>query len=261
MLEKSFVFLERIGALYEQRLWRQEICSWHDFLNAKEIRGLSKHRKAYCDRKLREAMHFFYGFDSSYFINKLPQNEMWRLYHSFSDETVFLDIETAGLSTANPVTVIGLFDGINTKTMIKGINLDEKSLAKELQKYKLIVTFNGASFDLPFLRRHFPGLLPRVPHFDLKPACARIGLKGGLKAIEKQLGIKRGRIVDGMYGGDALCLWKMYRATGDDYYLQLLVEYNEEDVVNLKTIANHVTEELSRQIKEKYFRKEEPSAL
>ncbi len=47
-----------------------------------------------------------------------------------------------------------------------------------------------------------------------------------------------------MYSGDALTLWKMYRDSGDDYYLDLLIEYNEEDVINLRYIADLVYKKL-----------------
>jgi len=36
----------------------------------------------------------------------------------------------------------------------------------------------------------------------------------------------------------------MYRVTGDDYYLKLLVEYNEDDIINLKTIADYCVKKL-----------------
>jgi len=165
-------------------------------------------------------------------------------------ETVFLDIETTGLSPKySSITIIGLFDGIETKTMIKGINLDIPALRKELEKYKLIVTFNGASFDIPFIEKQFPGLLPNIPNLDLRTTANKIGLTGGLKKIEKHLGIKRRKIVDEFHGGDALTLWKMYRATGNDYYLKLLVEYNEEDIINLKKLAEHCIEKIKEQFK------------
>ena len=36
----------------------------------------------------------------------------------------------------------------------------------------------------------------------------------------------------------------MYKASGDDYYLKLLVEYNEEDVINLKKVADYCVDGL-----------------
>jgi len=68
-----------------------------------------------------------------------------------------------------------------------------------------------------------------------------MGFTGGLKNIEKEFGIKRNKIIEKIYNGDPLLLWRMYKGSGDDYYLNLLVEYNEEDIINLKTIADTLT--------------------
>lgn len=124
----------------------------------------------------------------------MPKSEYWRLYDFFKEDAVFLDIETTGLDPKNnDITLIGLFDGINTKTMVKGINFDLKGLKNELSKYKLIVTFNGSSFDIPFISKLYPNLLPNIPNFDLKSITNKLNLTGGLKEIEKKLGIKRNR--------------------------------------------------------------------
>ena len=238
MITNSFIFLERIGKKFERNIWQNGISNWDTFLNSSKINGLSSHRKSYYDRKIIEARKALFNSDSAYFLDLMPNSEMWRLYDFFREESIFLDIETTGLSRDyHDLTVIGLFDGLNTKTMIKNINLDYAALKNELQKYKLIVTFNGASFDIPFIERIYPGLLPKVPHFDVKFLASKLNLKGGLKSIERQLGIQRGKIIEDFNGGDALTLWRMHKATGDDYYLKLLVEYNEFDITNLKKVA------------------------
>lgn len=244
MIKNTFLFLERIGGKLEQNIWNEGISDWDSFLKRNSIKGMPRRRKLYYDRKLLNSRKALYNFDSGYFMNLLPQSEMWRLYDFFREDAVFLDIETTGLSElSDDITVFGLYDGINTKIMINGINLDYGALRKELQRYKLIVTFNGASFDLPFIEKRYPNLLPKIPNFDVKSVTDRLGLRGGLKNIEKVLGIRRSSIVEKLYG-DALTLWRIYRATGDDYYLNLLVEYNEYDVINLKIVAEHCVKKM-----------------
>ena len=49
--------------------------------------------------------------------------------------------------------------------------------------------------------------------------------------------------------GDALTLWKMYRSTNDEYYLNLLIEYNDDDIINLKKVADYCVEKLRRQLR------------
>ncbi|MBI2135266.1 ribonuclease H-like domain-containing protein [Candidatus Woesearchaeota archaeon] len=245
MIQNTFLFLERVKRGLEESLWQQGIRDWDSFLNREKIAGIGKKRKLYYDRKILEARKALYNFDSSYFKKILPSSEYYRLYDFFKEDAIFLDIETTGLDQKNDdITLIGLFNGIDTKTMIKGINFDLKGLKKELSRYKLIVTFNGASFDVPFIDKLYPGLLPDIPNFDVKTITGRLELKGGLKEVEKTLGIRRKRIIERFYGGDALRLWRMYRAAGDDYYLNLLVEYNEEDIINLKKIAEFCIEKM-----------------
>lgn len=248
MITKSFLFLDGVGAQKEQSLWREGITDWHSFVNSKDIAGISPYRKHHYDRILIEARKELYALNSSYFIPLLPQSENWRLYDFFKEEAVFLDIETTGMSPQDDVTVVGLYDGNDTKTMVRGINLNHRALKDELSKYKLIVTFNGATFDLPFLQKRYPKLLPQIPHVDLRTITGRLGYFGGLKAIEKEFGIMRRQLVERMHGGDAVTLWRMYYGSGDDHYLKLLVEYNEEDIINLKKIADVCTKRMEKKL-------------
>jgi len=244
MIENSFIFLDRIGKEKERSIWKQGIYSWEAFLSTKNIKGISAAAKGHYDRKILEARRNLLNYNSSYFTDVLPLSEQWRLYDFFKEDAVYLDIETDGVNETDDITVVGLFDGLDTKTMIRGVNLDFDLLRQELSKYKIIVTFNGSVFDLPFIRKRYGKVLPKIPHFDLRFCCKRIGLTGGLKEIEKKLDIIRSNeIVETMYSGDAALLHRMWRGSGDEHYLQLLVEYNEEDVINLKKIAEYVYSE------------------
>jgi len=186
--------------------------------------------------------------NASFFTNTLPFSDQWRLYDQFKDEAVYLDIETNGYYSG--ITVVGLSDGVDAKTLVRGFNLDRSLLKKELEKYKLIVTFNGASFDLPVIQRYF-NIRPNVPHVDLRFVCQKIGYVGGLKSIEKQLGISRRPEVDGFSGGDAVYLWEMWKSTGDRDYLNKLVWYNEEDILNLRPLAEKMIPKLWSKVRGK----------
>ena len=249
MITNSFIFLEKVGEKAEKNLWSSGIHGWDSFLKADSIKGISHPRKLYYDRKIHDARKALFNADSCFFNGCLPKSENWRLYDFFREDAVFLDIETTGLSRYDDdITVFGLYDGLNTKTMIKGINMDYKGLKEELQKYKLIVTFNGASFDIPFIEKRYPGILPNVPNFDVKSITRRLGLVGGLKNIEKELNLQRKEIIKDFHGGDAVTLWRMYKATGDEDYLNLLIEYNEFDIVNLKKVAENCIKKMKENL-------------
>ncbi len=242
MIRNSFIFLERVGGLTEQHLWSNGITTWDDFLNTKKAPGFGTVRKGYCDRQLLKADKNLLVGNAPYFANILPGGEHWRLYERFREDAVFLDIETTGYH--GDVTVVGLYDSKDTKIMVKGINLNGKTLKEELRNYKLIVTFNGSSFDLPVLEKYYPGCIPYIPHIDLRFACSRIGLTGGLKAIERRLGIARPDDLNEVSGEDAVHLWRAYKSTGNKEFLDKLIAYNEEDIINLRPISDIVYKKL-----------------
>ncbi len=244
MIKQSFIFLDKIGQRTEQQLWQQGINSWDIFLGKKTIAGIGNARKLFYNQKIHKAKQALQENNAFFFAQHFPQGEHWRLYDFFREEACFVDIETSGYY--GDITVVGLYDGRETKTMVKGKNLDPVILGKLLRQYKLIVSFNGSGFDLPVLNRYYPNTVPSIPHLDLRHALAKLGFTGGLKNIEKQFGIKRAKEVEGVSGSDAVYLWQMYKATGKEEYLERLVQYNEEDVINLKPLAEFAYKELKK---------------
>jgi uncharacterized protein YprB with RNaseH-like and TPR domain len=130
--------------------------------------------------------------------------------------------------------MVGLYDGADFKCLINGIDLEE--FPSVIARYNVIVTFFGSGFDLPMLKKAFPEVEFDHIHIDLCHTLKRLGFRGGLKKIEKQLGIARGANTDGLNGWDAVRLWREYQS-GRESSLDTLVEYNREDVVNLETLA------------------------
>ena len=241
MLRKSFIILERVGLGKEKNIWGQGIAGWDAFLAAERIKGISPKTKHYYNKKIREAKQQLHRQNAAYFAQLLPASEQWRLYDEFKDETVFLDIE----SDMNKITVVGLFDGYETKTMVDYI--DKDALQQELSKYKILVTFNGRSFDVPVLERYF-NITIDLPHIDLMHVCRRVGLQGGLKVIELQLNIKRPDSLKWVRGQDTAELWRCWKATGDSDFLDMLLAYNEEDCSNLQRIAQVVIPRVQHKI-------------
>src|SRR2546428_211550 len=170
-----------------------------------------------------------------YFARNLPARDHWRAWPEFANAIAYLDIETTGLSIGrDAVTVVGVFDGKRRRSFVQGDNLED--LPAAMERAKLLVTFNGSRFDVPFLRKAFPRMALDQIHLDLVHPLRRLGFVGGLKAIESQVGILRSEETTGLGGFDAVRLWHAFDA-GDDDALDLLLEYNMEDVVNLEPLA------------------------
>jgi hypothetical protein len=113
---------------------------------------------------------------------------------------------------------------------VNGVNFDQ--FPAYVAQFPLLVTFNGSQFDVPFLRAHFPGARLDQAHIDLRFVLRSLGYRGGLKAIERNLGLTRDAAIEGVDGFEAVRLWHRWRR-GDRTALEKLILYNLTDVVNL----------------------------
>jgi uncharacterized protein YprB with RNaseH-like and TPR domain len=239
-LPYTFQHLTSIGENTEMDLWRHGIRDWRDFRETAKVNGISDRRKHYLDWEIYLSEHMIYAGRLDYFWNRLPGREIWRLYPHLRAKTAFLDIETDGLHSRARVTVLGVALGNTFSTLIRGRNLNSETVSRTLKGAKAIATFNGTTFDLPILRREFPGVLPHVPHLDLRFLGQRVGLKGGLKLLECELGIGRDPEVQMLAGHDAVRLWRVWHRKGHKRALELLVDYNREDVLNMRPLAEEI---------------------
>ena len=233
MLKNSFIHIPGIGAITEQRLWEAGITDWDNPLADNMLAPISSNRKSSIIRGVEESMHHLKTCNPSFFSNKLPANQSWRLFSEFRESTVYLDIETTGLERDyNDITTIALYDGTNIQTYVQGQNLDD--FVDDIQGYKVIVSYNGKSFDVPFIENYFGTRLGHA-QIDLRYVLGSLGLKGGLKSCEHQLGMDRGNLkdVDGFF---AVLLWNEYRKSGDQKVLDTLLAYNVQDTVNLENL-------------------------
>jgi uncharacterized protein YprB with RNaseH-like and TPR domain len=131
-------------------------------------------------------------------------------------------------------------------SFIKGINLEY--FPSTLDNVDILVTFYGRCFDVPMLSRVFPQIdFSRFLHIDLCFLLRKLGQNGGLKQIERRLGIRRSEGTDGLTGFDAVQLWQAYRS-GSKEALDLLVRYNTEDIVNLHPLMEYAYKNMRAQI-------------
>jgi uncharacterized protein YprB with RNaseH-like and TPR domain len=141
----------------------------------------------------------------------------------------YLDIETCA---GGQVTVVGIYREDCGFRQLVGGEITDVAVWEALAGVDTLCTYNGDRFDLPLLERQTRlDLRSCFRSLDLLRECRRVGLKGGLKQMEVRFGIARA--TRGMNGWDALRLWARYETQGDREALELLLEYNREDVMNL----------------------------
>ena len=100
---------------------------------------------------------------------------------------------------------------------------------------------------MPFIRGELSGADMDLFHVDLRFEMRKLGYMGGLKRIEKMLGIQRSEETQGMDGFEAVALWKRYER-GDKGALKLLMDYNREDVENLKPLMEFAYEKMRKEV-------------
>jgi len=240
-IENSYIPIEGVGERTEQRLWEQGATDWDAF----EPSLVGDRTAERIQRFIDEATARLSDGDARFFREQFPTSSQWRCYENFRAAACFLDIETTGLDQRrDDVTVVGMHRPGETTTLVADRDLTADRLQRRLDDAKLLVTFNGKRFDVPFLKESF-GVSVDVPHIDLMYPCRQLGLTGGLKTIEGEVGIERDR--PDLSGEDAVRLWREYER-GDEAALETLVSYNRDDTANLRTLAEIVVNRLDQRV-------------
>ncbi|MDD1675215.1 MAG: ribonuclease H-like domain-containing protein [Methanomicrobiales archaeon] len=167
----------------------------------------------------------------------------------------FLDIETLGIFS-RPIILIGLAsleDGRVHVTQYLLRDIEEEPAALEatfcrLHESTAFVSFNGKSFDIPYLQERaayygmpFPS---EVPHFDLLhfsrrrwkgsfPNCRLQTLEKSLFGIQRELDIPSALVPE---------FYESYFSTGSPGPLIPIVEHNRQDVLSLVLLFHHLVE-------------------
>jgi uncharacterized protein YprB with RNaseH-like and TPR domain len=253
-LTNSFIGVSGVGEATERRLWQAGVTRWDDYdpVVARDCRGVGATTADRIEAFVDEAPERLDDGDALFFDERFPASERWRLYEDFRDEAAFFDIETTGLDEhRDDVTTVSVHRDGETRTLVDGggTSPDHEPLTRErladALDAPLFVTFNGLRFDQPFLETSLGCSLDDAAHLDLMYPCKRLGLDGGLKRIEQDVGIDRDR--PDISGRDAVRLWREYER-GDASSLETLVSYNREDTVNLRRLMDLVGDRLHDEV-------------
>lgn len=232
MLKHTFCHIPRIGTTTEQRYWGKGLRHWDDAAGRIGEAALGSNA-AWVRQHLDESLERLERGDAQWFDSRLPSAEGWRLFGEFRERVAYVDIETTGLSCGDDhITTIALSGAGEVKTYVHGDNLED--FQDDIRAFEVIATFNGKCFDVPFIERTF-GIRLDMAHIDLRYVLKKIGFSGGLKSIEKQMGIGRDDL-EGVDGYFAVILWREYQNTGNAAALETLLAYNAADVVGLESM-------------------------
>lgn len=174
-----------------------------------------------------------------------------KVFPEKTDSFLFFDIETTGFSKDNTILYLigcGYFIE-NGFQFIQWFNDDGTSEEEILlafhdilkQKDWQLVTFNGNSFDIPYLKRHYelnelPCDIESFPSLDfyqfLKPFQSLFQMTHGKqKDWEHFLELYREDIYD---GGQLIAVYKEYLMNKEEALLHNLLLHNEEDLLGMK---------------------------
>ncbi|MFC7212990.1 ribonuclease H-like domain-containing protein [Saliphagus sp. GCM10025334] len=240
-IENSFLPVRGVGETTERRLWEHGITHWDEFDGSVVGSTVADRIEIFIDDGRR---HLEAG-DVSPFAEALPAASRWRFFENVRDDVCYLDIETTGLDASrHDVTTVSVHRRGETRTYVNGQDLTRDRLQSEFDDAAALVTFNGQRFDVPFLETAFD-VDASVPHIDLMYPCRKLDLTGGLKRIERDLGIDRDQ--PDISGRDAVRLWHQYER-GDEDALETLVRYNRADTANLEPLMETVAERLHESV-------------
>lgn len=184
-----------------------------------------------------------FNFESKIDINSINQ------YFELSDNDVFFDIETTGLSRKySHIYMIGI--GVIENEFYKITQFFAETVLEErkvieaflnsIPEYSRLITYNGDRFDIPFVaekNEQFRNMIDNgfISSFDIykaiKPLKSFLRLPAlKQKNIEAFLGINREDKYD---GGKLIKVYEEYQKRPDDEDEHFLIIHNREDVYGM----------------------------
>jgi len=169
----------------------------------------------------------------------------------------YLDIETTGLSPDSAqITLVGLVYADGAVRRLEQHFVDDpddeaevlREVARRLRAFGTTVTYNGATFDLPFLRRRAEMLAvpwPWLETYDLlRVARAWRQNHGQLRDCRLQTVMAHFRLgrQDETSGREMVEAYYKWLRTGIGSYRELILEHNAEDLLLLPDLIPCLTQ-------------------
>jgi hypothetical protein len=240
MINTTFLHLTGIGRKNVERLHSIGLKDWNSVLDNPDLLPFSAKMKTKILSELYISAENYESKNLKYFTEKLHPTEKWTILAEYFEEASYFDIETNGEPYGDNITLIVCFHKGRLYKFLNGDNLE--AFLDLLDDVKLLVSFNGTSFDVPVVQNYFH--IPKIPcaHVDLRWLAYHVGFKGGLKEIEKSIGIKRPADLVGINGMDAILLWMEWKNYRNQKALDLLIHYCCADVLSLQLLAGKILE-------------------
>ena len=215
--------------------WKKQACEYLELIDNKDVDSTQKWLWQRLP-KSHPLLHYLAGFVQD-------------------QDFAIIDIETLGLSE-RPIILIGLAKPVGDKICTSQFLLrdieDEPSaiwaLVSQLKPSTSLITFNGRSFDIPYIRQRlaYYGMDAALdnPHFDVLHFTRR-AYKGKLpdcrlETVEKYMGVKRGVNVPGAL---VPTFYETYLKTKNVGPLVPIVEHNKQDLLSLGCLFCKLYEE------------------
>ncbi|MFN8706598.1 MAG: ribonuclease H-like domain-containing protein [Planctomyces sp.] len=236
MITEALRHCPGIGPTRLKRLHDQGIRTWHDVLSRPHDvpAGLRESLTIEC----RGAVEALDRSDISWFVDRLHVQDRWRILSQFHDDATCFDIETTGLEHDAEISVIVCWHRGQLHHFVEHENLDD--FLDLLDDVRLLVSFNGSTFDVPRVLDsfHIPSL--PCPHIDIRWSCYHRGLTGSLKQITDRLGFRRPSDLRYADGELAVLLWNDWLRSRNPRSREMLLRYCGADVVLLKLLMRHL---------------------
>lgn len=234
MITEALLHCAGIGPARLARLHELGIRSWTDVLQRQDV--LSAAGWSPLAEECRRCLAALDAGEIRYFTSRFAPRDRWRILSHFLDQASYVDIETIGLEHDAAITVISCWHDGRLHNFVEHENLDE--FLELLDEIRLLVSFNGSSFDVPRILDAFH--IPELPcaHLDLRWICFHQGQMGGLKEIANRAGIVRPADLHSADGELAVRLWFAWRDDQDVAARELLIRYCAADVLMLMMLAH-----------------------